>query len=296
MIFNIEKLSRGFWVGCFIGILLSSFSNLIKIVRMTTTDKIALRSSIQSNVVDKNVWSTIHVFVGQNESKIDQMVDASALPPKANFYKKKWFSQVQQDYIVYQLLRKKRDGYFVDLAANDAIQISNTFALEYYHGWGGVVIEPNPIYWPALAYRNCTVVAAVIGERTGQEMKFNFRNSQGPFGGLVGPTFDNTKDEGVMRFTVTLHDIFTKFHVPNVIDYFSLDVEGAETFIMESFPFDQYRFNILTIERPDERLCEILQQNGYKQMKTLSKFGETLWIDTSILHNETIIDLSSLEQ
>jgi Methyltransferase FkbM domain len=225
---------------------------------------------------------------------MNQMVDASGLPNEM-FVTKKWFGQVQQDYIVYQLLQKKRNGYFIDLAANDAINISNTFALEYYHGWDGIIIEPNPIYWPALAYRNCTVVAAVIGKRTGQEMKFNFQHIDGRFGGLVGPTFDNTKDDGTMRFTVTLLDIFTKFHVPNVIDYFSLDVEGAETFIMESFPFDQYRFNVLTIERPDKRLSGLLQRNGYKKMKKLSNFGETLWIHTSVLYDKTIMDLSALE-
>jgi hypothetical protein len=255
------------------------------------------------NDYDADAWNMIHIFIGTNISKIDHMVDASMINNEF-FYTTKWFSQLRQDYLVYQLLRKKQNGYFLDLAANDAIRISNTFALEYYHGWDGIVMEPNPIYWPALAYRNCTIVAAVVGQRTGQLMKFKFpkHSKPPPQGGLVGTTFDNhnndddkNNDEDVMRYTISLRDIFQKFHTPNVIDYFSLDIEGAETFVMESFPFDQYRFNVLTVERADERLCLLLKENGYVQMKQLKKWGETLWIHTLVLHDATIIDVSALD-
>jgi hypothetical protein len=46
-----------------------------------------------------------------------------------------WFSQAAQDELVIGLLRGKRDGYFVDLAANDALLLSNTYALEQRYGW-----------------------------------------------------------------------------------------------------------------------------------------------------------------
>jgi hypothetical protein len=230
------------------------------------------------------------------------MIDVSTIRNEY-FHTTKWFSQLRQDELVYQLLRNKRNGYFVDLAANDAIRISNTFALEHYHGWDGIAIEPNPIYWPGLAYRNCTVVAAVVGQQTGTEMKFKFPKSKpAPQGGLVGPTFDNhdtgngsRNDEDQMRYTITISDIFKKFDVPSVIDYFSLDIEGAETFVMESFPFDHYRINVVTVERADQRLCELLQLNGYVQMKQLKKWGETLWIHSSIIHDSSILDLTALD-
>jgi Methyltransferase FkbM domain len=245
-------------------------------------------------------WNMIHVFIGMNESKIEHMIDASAIP-NDYFYTTRWFSQLRQDEVVFQILQEKKGGYFVDLAANDAIRISNTFALEHHHGWGGIVIEPNPIYWPGLAYRNCTVIAAVIGQQTGTAMKFKFpKSTPAPKGGLVGQTFDNhgdggTSDEDVMRYTVTLLDIFKKFNTPKVIDYFSLDIEGAETFVMEAFPFDQYRFNVLTVERADERLQGLLQQNGYTLLKQLKDWGETIWIHSSLFHDTTLTDMTALE-
>ena len=306
-------------IGFFIGFLLSSF--ILMTISMTDIpwtstglfpfiyysschDGTNVRSLIDTKhdtadiIVDG--WNMIHVFVGTKESKIEHMIDASAIP-NDYFYTTKWFSQLRQDELVYQLLRNKRNGYFIDLAANDAIRISNTFALEHYHGWDGIVIEPNPIYWSGLAYRNCTVVAAVIGQETGIEMKFKFPKSKpAPQGGLVGPAFDNhdtgnNNDEDEMRYTITLSDIFRKFDTPSVIDYFSLDIEGAETFVMETFPFDQYRINVLTVERADQRLCELLQHNEYVQMKQLKKWGETLWIHSSIIHDTTRIDLTALD-
>ena len=43
--------------------------------------------------------------------------------------------------------------YFVDLAANDPIDLSNTFKLEQM-GWEGLCIEPNPVYWYRLSIVN----------------------------------------------------------------------------------------------------------------------------------------------
>ena len=56
-----------------------------------------------------------------------------------------WFAQVHQDEIVVDLVGK--DGFFIDLAANDAKELTNTLALERDHGWNGLCIEPNPAYW-----------------------------------------------------------------------------------------------------------------------------------------------------
>ena len=44
------------------------------------------------------------------------------------------------------ILGYKRNGYFIDLAANDAVKLSNTRALERDYGWSRICIEPNPRY------------------------------------------------------------------------------------------------------------------------------------------------------
>jgi Methyltransferase FkbM domain len=241
-------------------------------------------------------WKLIHVYVGKNAT-VQHTADASTIPNDF-FHSTQWFSQLRQDFLVSRLLYEKRGGYFVDLAANDAIRISNTFALETYYGWTGLAIEPNPIYWSGLAFRKCDIAAAVVGKISGEELRFKFPKRAAPKGGLVGDEFDNKQggnsatDEDQMRFTVTIRDIFERFQTPAVIDYLSLDVEGAETFVMESFPFDQYRFNLLTVERADSTLCKLLERNGYIQLKQLKRWGETLWVHSEA---ERFIDKSALK-
>ena len=51
-----------------------------------------------------------------------------------------------QDIMIIQLFDDKEHGYFVDLAANQYRDSSNTYVLEYFNKWRGVCIEANPMY------------------------------------------------------------------------------------------------------------------------------------------------------
>ena len=235
-------------------------------------------------------WKNIHVFYG-DESHLSDATDVPTPYFKAN----KWFSQYRQDEIVSRLFRGKRDGFFIDLAANDAVRLSNTYALETSFGWGGLCIEPNPIYWTGLSYRKCHVVAAIVGNRTMEEVAFRLPRSKAPQGGILGNEYDNKSDkwnEGHPRFTVSLLDVFKKFKVPRTIDYISLDVEGAEDLVMSSFPFAQYRFSVMTVERPSDVLSTLLTANGYLLLKTVKRNTETLWVHDSIIGD---LDKSALD-
>ena len=114
---------------------------------------------------------------------------------------------------------------------------------------------------------------------------------------LLGPTLTTrTKRPSTATtsfYTVPLLEVLQRNSAPRVIDYFSLDVEGAEMFIMEDFPFDQYLIRILTIERPGMSLRSLLEQHGYKLLMVISVFGETLWCHESQME---VLDLTVLEQ
>ena len=76
-----------------------------------------------------------------------------------------WHGQELQDCMAYSLLRRKKGGTFIDLAANDWRIFSNSLSLERDHGWTGLCIEPNPVYHPGLLrYRTCDVVSAYVSE------------------------------------------------------------------------------------------------------------------------------------
>ena len=109
-------------------------------------------------------WKEIHVFYHDRDAGLNLTGDVESDP--------KWFSQVHQDEIVVDLLG--RNGYFIDLAANDAREFSNTLALERSYGWTGLCIEPNPVYWYGLSHRKCTVVGALVGGDI-ERMEVKFR-------------------------------------------------------------------------------------------------------------------------
>jgi hypothetical protein len=83
-----------------------------------------------------------------------------------------------------------------------------------------------------------------------------------------------------------------------VIDYLSLDCEGAETLVLnDEFPFDRYQFTVMTIERPDDTLTKRLESHGYQQLRRLTSWGETLWAHQSaITDDDRQLDLSALER
>ncbi|GAX29088.1 hypothetical protein FisN_7Hh318 [Fistulifera solaris] len=195
-----------------------------------------------------------------------------------------WFSQAAQDELVIGLLRGKRDGYFVDLAANDALLLSNTYALEQRYGWHGLCIEPNPVYWKNLSYyRSCHTVAAVVGAERMQPVYFRYE--AGDHGGIADEGFDNGKRwqrSSELAYTVTLQEIFERYQVPHEIDYLSLDVEGAETFVLQQFPLSQYRIKIITAERLKGDIRVFLKGHGYEFVAKLTRWGESLWVHTSV--------------
>jgi hypothetical protein len=194
-------------------------------------------------------------------------------------------SQVGQDETVMRILDNKRDGYFVDCAANDAVELSNTLALETRLGWTGLCIEPNPQYHQGFRDRRCTLVAAVAGGKDGDVVEFQL--SGGGFAGIIG--YDNSNRQSTSTFhTVSLETVFDTLGVPSVVDYFSLDIEGAEFYVMEKFPFHRYKFQVITVERP-RRLRVLLEQHDYVYVMDHGWFGDELYIHKSIPKFEQIM-------
>lgn len=208
-------------------------------------------------------WKSIDVFIGEHRIEDNRT----------------WFSQAQQDEIVVALLGN-RSGYFVDLAANDAVDLSNTLALER-RGWQGLCIEPNSIYWSNLTKRKCHIVGAVVGQARNEQVYFRFE--AGDHGGIAGDGFDNgrrwQRSSQLVR-TVRLLEVFERYQVPPVIDYLSLDVEGAEAFILKGFPLDRYRIKVLTAERLRGEIRTYLRENGYEFVAKVTRWGESLWVHT----------------
>ncbi len=160
-------------------------------------------------------------------------------------------------------------------------------------------MEPNPIYWSNLtSLRRCSVVGAVVGnEERMHEVYFRFDAKIQ--GGITGVAFDNgIQFRGVSapKYTVPLVEILQRFQAPKYIDYLSLDVEGAEEYILQHFstwqPKDGYTIALLTIERPKRTLEKLLESRGYVMLRKVTHWGETLWAHTSVVPT---LDIDAME-
>ena len=216
--------------------------------------------------------------------------------------------QAGQDKSVVTILKNKTNGYFIDLAANRPVFLSNTRALERDYNWNGVCIDANQKMLDLLiAQRSCRVIKAVITDKAGETVKFTrtpevateekesskFRQAQKELhdgeGGIVSDGMDNT--EGLAKekqwlveehTTTTLVDVLTHVGAPPIIDYLSLDIEGAEYLAMKAFDFTKWSFQVLTVERPKTELRALLRTYGYRYIMDHGCFGDQLWVAGSL--------------
>jgi hypothetical protein len=70
--------------------------------------------------------------------------------------------------------------------------------------------------------------------------------------------------------TVSLLDLLDQYQAPSFIDYLSVDTEGSEFEVLNSFDFSKYRFGLITVEHNftpmRQQLHELLTSNGYKRI------------------------------
>ena len=70
-------------------------------------------------------------------------------------------SQLNQD-IFALLVNNFKEGYFVEIGANDGFNLSNTEYLESAFGWQGLLIEANPKYKESLKKRKARVEICLL--------------------------------------------------------------------------------------------------------------------------------------
>jgi FkbM family methyltransferase len=166
-----------------------------------------------------------------------------------------------------------KPGYFLEFGLANGSRLSNTLLLEIM-GWKGLGGEPNPLLRrDAEARRSIPVVAEALYSRSGDTLNFA---CNGLYGGL-----DATGERRVMEPrsgftdtievpTITLGDLLDRHNAPKVIDYFSLDVEGAELMVLSHLPLDRYRFRCFTIEHnfsPErKKILRLMQQQGFRRV------------------------------
>lgn len=210
------------------------------------------------------------------------------------------FSSSQQDYYLYTRHFKylSRPGVYLDIAANHAVAVSNTFFFDRCLGWKGVCVEANEIYFESLyTERSCVLVPTCISKTDGQVVDFR---PFGQRGGVIGKDYkfskDMEKNKGIITKSLrctNVSSVCSRFGVRK-IDYMSLDVEGHELDVLLGIEWEKTIIGIVTVERGPlfTNISSFLEGKGYtihnindidKELAIYPKF--TLKLDDIFIHN-----------
>jgi FkbM family methyltransferase len=194
------------------------------------------------------------------------------------------YSQIGQDvYYIEHISKFKRNGFFLDIGANDGILTSNTAKLEFEYNWNGICIEANPDLIEVLTKnRPCSKIihAAVWQENKTVQFEIPITDIKKTKGNLLSRISNiernskgfkkDTKIKTVRVQAKPVTDIIKEnLKPPYIIDYMSLDIEGAELEALKSIDFSLIDIKFMTVEHGDrpgylEEIYDYLKPFGYK--------------------------------
>jgi len=163
------------------------------------------------------------------------------------------YSQLNQDVDVIQFYKNKENGYFIEIGANDGINLSNSYLLEKNYNWKGICVEPIPDIFNKLKNNrpNSICVNKAIYSYSDIILKFNIASCD-LLSGIVEhinchkSSLNNGKIIDVQ--TISMNDLLDNNNAPNFIDYLSIDTEGSEFEILKTINYDKYIFGIIHVE------------------------------------------------
>lgn len=186
------------------------------------------------------------------------------------------YSQLGQDIFALFCLGKD-PKYFVEFGACDGIIMSNTFLLETYYGWNGILVEPSPRYNTVLKQkRNSIIDNLCVSDKTGEVVKFievkNYEMVSGMQSDAFKDNWSHIRQQHGVQYdvnTISLKDLLDKHNAPQTINYISIDTEGSEYKILKAYDFSR-DFDIMTVEHnhtENKALIEaFLPEKGYVQV------------------------------
>ena len=154
-----------------------------------------------------------------------------------------YLGQAEQDKFVLNILKEKRDGFFLEIGSNHPVTINNTYLLESKYNWKGIMVEYNESFLSLY--------------KTHRPNSIHIIN-------------DATK--------VDFKTVFEMNNVPSAIDYLQIDLEANNGSTIKTLMnldrdvFDNYKFATVTFEHDiyhttflntREVSREILNKRGY---------------------------------
>ena len=209
-------------------------------------------------------------------------------------------SQIGQDLVALSVNGFKRKGFFVEFGAADGVSNSNTFLLEKHYEWEGILAEPARFWKDDLVRsRSAKIDFNCVWSTTGQSILFNETASAelstiDQFSNCDSHEQARSYGEKYKVNSISLTDLLDKHDAPFLIDYLSIDTEGSEFEILNSFDFSKYSIGFISCEHnygPNrERISELLFANGYSRVYTEFSAFDDWYVQESLIKSKGLIE------
>lgn len=173
-----------------------------------------------------------------------------------------------------------KNGFYIDCGANDGVNQSTTRYFEKYLNWRGILIEPVPEVYNELknnrSNNNYFYNYALTSKKYNQEyINFTFNNKDSLTAKpMLGKNHLKRNEKIITVKCITLENILNNIRTPQLIDLFSLDVEGYEFEVLEGINFNSIKFKYILVETEfPEKMNNFLNKKGYYFIERLSNFN-----------------------
>lgn len=202
-----------------------------------------------------------------------------------DFWDKQTVSQSGEDsiiaYVFMVLGIDLKNEYYLDLGANHAKQLSNTYML-YQQGMRGVLVEANPQLIGELKfYRGEDIILnKCISDTSGKQMHFYILNGDGLSTSSLDTVNEIIKinpqisvEKEIVIDTITINEILEQYFdkAPLLLN---IDIEGQEENILRMINYEKYAPFVIIVERIEygttiatrkrnDSISDIMEKNGY---------------------------------
>lgn len=200
---------------------------------------------------------------------------------------KKFVSCTEEDKLVIDYFNKKSNGFLLDISAADGVTGSNSFRLINEYDWSGILVEPCPRHRDNLdtLYGDVEDISVFYGAISEKEDLLRFHELSSD---AVAMSYTAERSHGAPKNcpfpiiksydvpAIGINQLLERYNSPFEIDFFSLDIEGAEKEVVNYIDMTKHYIHMWCIELDDSSILlygddvydKFFIDNGYQKFDT----------------------------
>lgn len=250
------------------------------------------------NLADKIISTNTNLFDNLNNTLI-------------NNQEKYYAGNKIDEFLSRYIFKGYKNGYFIDIGANDGLTINNTLYFEKYHNWVGINIEPlDEAYNKLIINRPNSINLNLAIDNTDGETEFIYNTGYTEMISGLKKTYDPRHFERLVNElnqkggtshikiikTKTIKSILEENQIKH-INYLSIDVEGGEQNVLDSIDFENCFIDVISFEDNfsdiTKNIIKFMKNNNYI---LIGRFGDIIMIhkDSKFIDNLDCDKITSL--